>query len=211
MTAPAPAAASPTGSAPAAGSTPASRCRVLGLDPGSRVTGWGVVEERRGRLHPVEYGVVRCRAADPLVTRLGILHREIAAVVDRLEPDELAVESVFSAASAGSALTLGHARGAVLVAAGGRPVAEYAPRAVKQAITGYGAAGKGPVAAMVARRLGLSAPPTPEDAADALAVAVCHLDARRAAGRAARARPVPPPPAPRRPASRKPAGPARAP
>ena len=146
----------------------------------------------------VEYGVVRCRAADPLVTRLGLLHREIAAVVAKLEPDEVAVESVFSAASAGSALTLGHARGAVLVAAGGRPVAEYAPRAVKLAVTGYGAAGKGPVAAMVARRLALPAPPTPEDAADALAVAICHLDTRRAAARAARARPVPASPPPRR-------------
>ena len=171
---------------------------MVGLDPGSRVTGWGVVEETGGRLRVVEYGVVRCRAADPLVTRLGLLHREIAAVVAKLEPDEVAVESVFSAASAGSALTLGHARGAVLVAAGGRPVAEYAPRAVKLAVTGYGAAGKGPVAAMVARRLALPAPPTPEDAADALAVAICHLDTRRAAARAARARPVPASPPPRR-------------
>lgn len=184
---------------------------MAGLDPGSRVTGWGVVEEIRGRLRLVEYGVVRCRAADPLVTRLGVLHREIAAVVERLEPDELAVESVFSAASAGSALTLGHARGAVLVAAGSRPVAEYAPRAVKQAITGYGAAGKGPVAAMVARRLGLTAPPTPEDASDALAVAICHLDARRAAGRAARARPAPAAPRSRRPSPQRPPDPARAP
>lgn len=203
MTAPSPAGASPAGSTPPTGSAAAPRRRVAGLDPGSRVTGWGVVEELRGRLRLVEYGVVRCRPADPLVTRLGVLHREIAAVMERLEPDEVAVESVFSAASAGSALTLGHARGAVLVAAAGRPVAEYAPRAVKQAITGYGAAGKGPVAAMVARRLGLPTPPTPEDAADALAVAICHLDARRAAGRAARARPAPasaPPPKPPRPA-----------
>ena len=133
---------------------------------------------------------MRCPNGEALVARLRRLHREVAALVVRLDPDEVAVESVFSAASVGSALTLGHARGAVLAAIGERPVAEYAPRAVKQALTGYGAAGKAPVAAMVARRLGVPAPPAPEDAADALAVAVCHLDRRRAARRAARARPV---------------------
>lgn len=149
-----------------------------------------MIVESGGRPVLVEYGVARCPNGEALVARLRRLHREIAALVARLGPDEVAVESVFSAASVGSALTLGHARGAVLAAIGERPVAEYAPRAVKQALTGYGAAGKAPVAAMVARRLGLPAPPTPEDAADALAVAVCHLDRRRAAERAARARPV---------------------
>lgn len=161
--------------------------RVVGLDPGSRISGWGAVEEAGGRLRVVEYGVVRCPPRDPLVLRLQRLHREISAVIRRLAPDEVAVESVFSAASAGAALTLGHARGAVLVAAGELPLAEYSPRSVKQALTGYGAAGKGPVATMVARRLGLAEPPAPEDAADALAVAICHLDTRRAEARLARA------------------------
>lgn len=151
--------------------------------------------------------MVRCPNGEELVARLRRLHREVAALAARLGPDEVAVESVFSAASVGSALTLGHARGAVLAAVGERPVAEYAPRAVKQALTGYGAAGKAPVAAMVARRLGLPAPPAPEDAADALAVAVCHLDRRRAAERAARARPVAP--APQGPAPQGPAAPRR--
>lgn len=160
---------------------------MVGLDPGSRVSGWGAVEESAGRLHVVEYGVVRCPPRDPLVMRLQRLHREIGEVIRRLAPDEVAVESVFSAASAGAALTLGHARGAVLVAAGELPLAEYSPRSVKQALTGYGAAGKNPVAAMVARRLRMPEPPTPEDAADALAVAICHLDARRAEARLARA------------------------
>lgn len=161
--------------------------RVVGLDPGSRVSGWGAVEVTAGRLHVVDYGVVRCPARDSLVARLQRLHREIGEVIRRLAPDEVAVESVFSAASAGAALTLGHARGAVMVAAGELPLAEYSPRSVKQALTGYGAAGKGPVAAMVARRLGMAEPPAPEDAADALAVAICHLDARRAEARLARA------------------------
>lgn len=169
----APVNASPT---PAAGPV-----RALGLDPGSRVSGWGAVEEHDGRLQVVEYGAIRCPRQDPLVRRLARLHRETCGVIERLAPHEVAVETVFSAASAGSALTLGHARGAVLVAVADLPLAEYAPRAVKKALTGYGDAGKAPVAAMVAKRLGLAEPPAPEDAADALAVAICHLDARRAA------------------------------
>jgi crossover junction endodeoxyribonuclease RuvC len=160
---------------------------VVGLDPGSRITGWGAVDEIEGRLRVVEFGVVRCPPRDPLPRRLQTLHREMSAAIRRLDPDEVAVESVFSAASAGAALTLGHARGAVLVAAADRLIAEYSPRSVKQALTGYGAAGKGSVATMVARRLGMAEPPDAEDAADALAVAICHLDARRAAARLARA------------------------
>ena len=123
--------------------------------------------------------------------RLKRLHDGVRDVVGRHRPDEAAVESVFSARSAGSALTLGHARGAVLVAVSGLRLAEYAPRAVKQALTGYGAAEKAAVARMVARRLSLEAPPAPVDASDALAVAICHLDARRARVRLARARRVP--------------------
>lgn len=145
------------------------------------------MDETDGRLRVVEFGVVRCPPREPLVLRLKRLHREIGDVIKRLQPDEVAVESVFSAANAKAALTLGHARGAVLVAAADLPVAEYSPRSVKQALTGYGAAGKGSVAGMVARRLGMAEPPDAEDAADALAVAICHRDARRAEARLARA------------------------
>ncbi len=175
-------------SSPAANQTDSqSTTRVVGLDPGSRISGWGAVEETAGRLRVVDFGIVRCPPRDPLVERLRRLHREMGAVIQRLRPDELAVESVFSAANAGAALTLGHARGAVLVAAGEVPVTEYSPRSVKQALTGYGAADKGAVATMVARRLGMAEPPASDDAADALAVAICHLDARRAKARLARA------------------------
>ncbi len=145
------------------------------------------MDERDGRLRVVDFGVVRCPPREPLVLRLQRLHREIGDVIQRLQPDEVAVESVFSAANAKAALTLGHARGAVLAAAANLPVAEYSPRSVKQALTGYGAAGKGSVAGMVARRLGMAEPPDAEDAADALAVAICHGDARRAEARLARA------------------------
>ncbi len=165
---------------------------MLGVDPGSRITGWGVVSETDGRLTAVDFGVVRCPRGEALVDRLRRLHDGVRDVVGRFTPEEAAVESVFSARSAGSALTLGHARGAVLVALSGLRLAEYAPRAVKQALTGYGAAEKPAVARMVARRLGLAEAPAQEDAADALAVAVTHLDARRAAMRLARARPVAP-------------------
>ncbi len=136
--------------------------------------------------------MVRCPRGEPLVDRLKRLHDGVREVVRGYRPAEAAVESVFSARSAGSALTLGHARGAVLVAVSGLRLAEYAPRAVKQALTGYGAAGKTAVARMVARRLSLEAPPTPVDASDALAVAICHLDARRAEARLARARRIAP-------------------
>ena len=145
------------------------------------------MDETDGRLRVVDFGVVRCPPREPLVLRLQRLHREIGDVIKRLQPDEVAVESVFSAANAKAALTLGHARGAVLVAAANLPVAEYSARSVKQALTGYGAAGKGSVAGMVARRLGMAEPPDAEDAADALAVAICHGDARRAEARLARA------------------------
>ena len=145
------------------------------------------MDETDGRLRVVDFGVVRCPPREPLVLRLQRLHREIGDVIQRLQPDEVAVESVFSAANAKAALTLGHARGAVLAAAANLPVAEYSPRSVKQALTGYGAAGKGSVAGMVARRLGMAEPPDAEDAADALAVAICHGDARRAEARLARA------------------------
>ena len=161
--------------------------RVVGLDPGSRVTGWGVVDERDGRLRTAGHGVVRCPRAEPLSRRLTRLHAGISEVIARVHPDAAAVESVFSAVSVSSALTLGHARGAVLAALAAVPVAEYAPRAVKKALTGYGNAGKPAVARMVARRLGLAEAPEPADAADALAVAICHLDARRAASRLIRA------------------------
>lgn len=136
----------------------------------------------------MDFGVVRCPRGEALADRLKRLHDGVREVVDRLRPDEAAVESVFTAKSPRSALTLGQARGAVLVAASGLPLAEYAPRAVKAALTGYGAADKPAVARMVARRLRLDRTPEPEDAADALAVAVAHLDARRAAARVARAR-----------------------
>ncbi len=160
---------------------------MLGLDPGSRVAGWGAVADRDGALDSLGYGALKLPAEPSLSARMRLLYQGTLQALDRFDPDEVAVEAVFAARNARSALVLGQARGAVLAAVGDRPCAEYPARTVKQALTGYGGAGKAPLAAMVARRLGLAEIPSPWDAADALAVAICHLDARRARNRLDRA------------------------
>lgn len=151
--------------------------RVLGLDPGSRRTGWGVVELEGER--PVCLGRDVVSLGDgPLGDRLAHLHRELTRVVSRYRPDACAVEGLFKHRNVRSALVLAHARGICLLAAAshGIPLIEYPPARVKRSVTGHGTAGKELVGAMVARVLGAAAP---EDAADALAVALCHLQNQR--------------------------------
>ena len=156
--------------------------RVLGIDPGSLVTGYGVVEEAGGRLAAVDYGAIRVRAEDPVPVRLRIIHRALAELIGRCAPDEASMESVFVSRNAASALKLGQARGACLLAVGQADLelAEYAPAEIKSAIAGHGRAGKDQMGKMVRMQLGLAGP-LPEDAADALAAAICHL--RRARSR----------------------------
>jgi crossover junction endodeoxyribonuclease RuvC len=151
---------------------------VLGIDPGTAVTGFGVVAtgpDQRATLR--ECGVIRTRPTAPLPDRLLQLATAIGALMERHHPDVLALEDVFHGRNARTALVLGHARGAVMVAAAGAgvPVAEITPREVKRAVTGTGAATKPQVAAMVARLLHLAAPPAPADAADGVAIALTHL------------------------------------
>jgi crossover junction endodeoxyribonuclease RuvC len=150
--------------------------RVLGLDPGSRKTGWGVVERSGRGLACLGAGHVAPSARLSLAERLHFIVREVETVMERLAPDCVVIESAFHHEFARSTLVLGHVRGALMVAAVGRglPVAEYAPRAVKLAVTGRGAASKEQVAAMVRLQLGLESVPQ-ADAADALAGALCHL------------------------------------
>ncbi|MDA1133032.1 MAG: crossover junction endodeoxyribonuclease RuvC [Proteobacteria bacterium] len=158
--------------------------RVLGLDPGLRRTGWGVVDADGGRLRFVAAGTVTADPRDELARRLADLHTALLVIVDRFCPAEAAVEETFVNSNAASTLKLGQARGAALLAAGlrGIPVAEYAPNLVKKSVTGSGHAGKEQVQAMVgvllpgAQDLGL-------DAADALAVAICHCHLRETADR----------------------------
>ncbi len=150
---------------------------VLGVDPGTAVTGYAFLEERAGKIAVLEYGVVRSKPSEPLPRRLEKIHRELGVLIDTYGPSVLALESIFLAKFAQSALILGHARGAIMVAAQSRgvPVEEYAPRLVKKAAVGRGGASKEQVAALMQSHLQLRDLPKPADAADALAVAFCHL------------------------------------
>jgi len=151
--------------------------RVLGIDPGTRLLGWGVVEQR-GRAYVVlGHGVLRAKARDDLPTRLGVLSVGLREVVRTHQPTEAAIEETFHGRSARAALSLGEGRGAaiVVVAEAGLPVTGYANNVVKRAVTGAGRAGKERVQAMVMRLLGLAEQPETLDASDALALALCHL------------------------------------
>ena len=153
---------------------------VLGLDPGSRCTGFGVVQERSGQLTLLETGTIRPRSSQSISLRLGMIMEEILAIVDRWTPHEAAIEDVFVARNTASALKLGQARGAALAACGSRRlhVSEYAPTLVKKTLVGAGRAEKSQVAFMVGQMLGCK-PQWAEDSSDALAVALCHCNQRR--------------------------------
>ena len=150
---------------------------VLGIDPGSIVTGYGVVSLAKGRTRPLGWGSVRTSSKLPLAERLSTIHREIAKQIELYRPDQVAVEDLFQSVNVKSALKLGHARGVAILAAAqaGLPVYEYAPREVKRSVVGIGSASKDQVGAMVGRLLGISAQSPGEDEADALAVAICHV------------------------------------
>jgi crossover junction endodeoxyribonuclease RuvC len=151
--------------------------RIVGIDPGSERTGYGCVETDGRRHRLVTCGAITAAAADAFPARLARIHRELAAVFAKTRPDCVAVESLFHAVNARSALKLGHARGVALLAAvqAGCPIVEYTPAEVKRAVVGYGRAEKRQVQQMVKLLLGLAQPPTPFDASDALAVAICHM------------------------------------
>ena len=155
--------------------------RILGLDPGLRRTGWGVIACEGARLSHVAHGVIAPKGDLPFSLRLLTLFDEIAAVIAAYSPDEAAVEETFMNNNAGSALKLGHARAMALVAPAraGLPVAEYAATVVKKAVVGTGGADKSQVGWMIARLLP-TAGPTASDSADALAVAIAHAHARTA-------------------------------
>ncbi len=155
--------------------------RVFGVDCGTEFTGYGVVEvdcaARSPRLRHLCAGAVRLNKKDRTPVRLAQVYAELTALMTLWEPECVAVEEVFFAKDAKSALKLGQVRGVAILAAAncGLPVAEYAPLAVKSAVVGYGLAAKEQVAFMVARLLELDEIPRPADAADALAIAICHI------------------------------------
>ena len=150
--------------------------RVLGIDPGSRRLGWGVVERRGARLVALAAGVVALDPETPLSTRLARVFSQIEAMIEDHAPDAVAVEDIFYAKHANAAIKLGHVRGVVLLAAerAGRPITAWPPSLVKRTVAGRGAADKQQVARLVQATLKLSTLP-PEDATDALAIALTHL------------------------------------
>jgi crossover junction endodeoxyribonuclease RuvC len=152
---------------------------VLGIDPGLANTGYGVVAQREGhRLVALDGGTIQTRSGLPVERRLAAIYAGIDALLAEHEPDGLALEELYFGQNVRTAFAVGQARGVVMLAAGQRGVAceSYTPQAVKGAVCGNGRAGKEQVARMVQALLGLPAPPTPDHAADALAVAVCHVN-----------------------------------
>ena len=162
---------------------------VLGVDPGLTTAGYGIIESSGTTFRAVTAGVIRTSADDPVSERLLEIHRDLSDLISEFAPAEAAIEEVFVNRNLRTATSVGRASGVALlaIAAAGVPVSEYSPSAVKMALCGNGAAAKDQVQRVVAMRLGLRAPPTPADAADALAVALCHAQhspMRRAVERA---------------------------
>jgi crossover junction endodeoxyribonuclease RuvC len=151
--------------------------KVFGIDPGSERTGYGCVESDGSRHRIVTCGAITSASTAAFPDKLLVIHQKLAALILEHRPDCVAIENLFHAANVRSALKLGHARGVAMLAAveAGVPVAEYTPAEIKRAVVGYGRAEKPQVQHMIKLILGLASPPSPHDAADALAVAICHL------------------------------------
>lgn len=152
--------------------------RVLGIDPGYATTGYAVIERARGSLHPVAVGAIRTPSSESQAERLARLRRELLELIDTHGPDCVAVERLFFSVNVKTAMAVGQASGVALAAAGeaGLAVREYTPTEVKQSVTGTGTAPKAQVQSMIAALLRLAEPPKPADAADACALAICHLN-----------------------------------
>jgi len=154
---------------------------VLGLDPGSRVTGYGVVRELSGKAELVATGTIRTPVKKDMATRMGVIFNQLQELIRLHGPAEAAIESVFVSKNPSSAIKLGQARGVCMAACAVNdiPMGEYEPSKVKKNLVGVGSAPKSQVAFMVAHCLGIKKPDWPEDASDALAIAICHLNERR--------------------------------
>ena len=155
---------------------------VLGIDPGTAITGYGVVgETARGDFELLACGVIRTQAGEEMHLRLLEIFRDLKALIAEFRPTEMAVEKLFFGRNVTTAITVGQARGTVLLAGAeyGLDIAEYTPAEIKQAITGYGSADKQQIQEMTQRILNLPHPPHPDDAADGVAIALCHLQRTR--------------------------------
>ena len=150
--------------------------RILGIDPGIASVGFGLIESNRGSVRMLQYGAVTTEAGLPLATRLVQIENDMTALIAQLKPDEIAVEELFFSKNITTGIAVAHGRGVILCTAErlGVPIFEYTPMQVKQAVAGYGLADKKQVMDMTKRLLKLKAVPKPDDAADALAIAICH-------------------------------------
>lgn len=150
--------------------------RILGIDPGIAIVGFGFVDKLGSRIVPVQYGAIQTEAHTETAQRLQIIYESALELIDRYKPDAMGIEKLFFNRNVTTALTVGEARGVIMLAAKqrGLQIAEYTPLQVKQAIVGYGKAEKKQVQEMVKIFLKLTAVPKPDDVADALAVAICH-------------------------------------
>jgi crossover junction endodeoxyribonuclease RuvC len=155
--------------------------RVIGIDPGTAITGWGVVEGEGDDLAMIACGAITTAAGTPLPERLQTIYYELTKLIEQWQPEVSAIEELFFSKNARTALAVGHGRGAAMLALAnaGLPIVEYKPLEVKQAVTGYGGADKHQMQQMVKLLLSLDDVPRPDDAADALAVAICHLHSAR--------------------------------
>lgn len=150
--------------------------RILGIDPGVAIVGFGLIESDRGTLRMLQYGAITTPAGLPLAARLAQINRDIEELIGTFRPDEISVEELFFSKNITTGIAVAHARGVILCAAEKKkiPIYEYTPMQVKQAVVGYGLADKKQVMDMTRRLLKLNSVPRPDDAADALAIALCH-------------------------------------
>ncbi len=150
--------------------------RILGIDPGYAILGWGLIDVKGNRFSVVDYGSILTEAKQDMPSRLQALYRGLSGLIEKYEPDEASIEELFFNNNAKTAILVGEARGVAVLACadGGLPINEYTPLQIKQALVGYGRAEKKQVQYMVKTLLNLDCVPKPDDTADALAAAICH-------------------------------------
>lgn len=150
--------------------------RILGIDPGYAIIGWGLLNYERGRFSPLDFGAVTTQAETPFAERLQQIHTDLSLLLAKHQPDAMAIEKLYFKNNQKTAIEVAEARGVILLAAqnAGVPIYEYTPLQVKSAVTGFGQAQKAQVMEMTRRLLRLQQVPKPDDTADALAIAICH-------------------------------------
>ena len=157
--------------------------RILGIDPGFAIVGWGIIDSERGNIRPVAYGAITTPAHTSLESRLLTIQRDLESLIEKYKPDEMAIEELFFNTNITTGIAVAEARGVILCTAHrlSLKISEYTPLQVKQAVVGYGKAEKHQVISMVTSLLKLPKPPKPDDAADAVAIAICHSNSNGSA------------------------------